>query len=356
MKGMKNIIVALLSLVTVTSFAGNKDRSGEAGASELLINPWARSSGLAGSNSAYVIGLEAINTNVAGLAFTQKTELLFAHTRYLSGTGIGINSFGFSQKLGESNVIGVSVMSMNFGEIERTTTNLPEGGIGTFKISYSNIGISYAKEFSNSIYGGATVKVVSEGISNARSSGVALDAGIRYVTGEYDQIKFGIALRNVGPPMKFSGDGLTVKNETANGQILSQSQKSAQFEMPSLLNIGGSYDFYFNSTVDSATYEIKSDHKLTVGMNFTSNSFTKDQIRVGAEYAFMSKFMIRGGYMYEQGIFNAEERTQAHTGPTAGFSIELPLNKAGSSFSLDYGYQFSNPWSGSHTIGARINL
>lgn len=29
-------------LVSAVAFAGNKDRQGEAGASELLINPWAK--------------------------------------------------------------------------------------------------------------------------------------------------------------------------------------------------------------------------------------------------------------------------------------------------------------------------
>ena len=50
--------------------------------------------------------------------------------------------------------------------------------------------------------------MISESISNLKANGVALDAGIRYVTGEQDQIKFGIALKNVGPVMRFKGDGL----------------------------------------------------------------------------------------------------------------------------------------------------
>ncbi len=72
-------ILTLVALST-TSFAGNKDRAGQAGAGQLLINPWARSAGWAGANSASVTGLEATYTNIAGLAFTPKTELLFANT------------------------------------------------------------------------------------------------------------------------------------------------------------------------------------------------------------------------------------------------------------------------------------
>ena len=90
---------------------------------------------------------------------------------------------------------------MNFGEVEITTTSSPEGGLGVFKPSYLNINLAYAKAFSNSIYGGLNVKLISESIEDASAMGIAIDAGIQYVTGEQDQIKFGVALKNVGPPL-----------------------------------------------------------------------------------------------------------------------------------------------------------
>ena len=118
--------------------------------------------------------------------------------------------------MGESSVIALSVTAMSFGDIDITTEDLPEGGIGSFSPVYTNIGLSYAKEFSNSIYGGLTVRIISEAISNVRAQGVAFDAGIRYVTGERDHIKFGISLKNVGPPMRYRGDGLTVNGYNSN--------------------------------------------------------------------------------------------------------------------------------------------
>ena len=77
-----------------------------------------------------------------------------------------ISSFGFAQKVGESGVLGLSIMSMDFGEIEITTVDLPDGGIGTYSPKFMNIALSYAKVFSNSIYGGMTIKMISEQISN----------------------------------------------------------------------------------------------------------------------------------------------------------------------------------------------
>ncbi len=335
------------------AFGGNPQRTGQAGAQELLINPWARSSGWAGADIAGCRGLESMFLNVAGTAFTQKTELLFSHTSYLVGTDININSFGFSQRVGETGALSLGIMSMNFGNIPITTEALPDGGVGTYSPSFVNIGISYAKGFSENIFGGMTVRVVSENLPNLSAKGVALDAGIQYVTGKRDNIKFGISLKNVGPRMQFRGDGLSFVGTVPNtGTNLTVEQRSAEFEMPSLMNIGGRYDFIMLK--DSSA---KLNHRVSLAAAFVSNSFSKDQFLLGLEYSFRNYLMIRGGYAYEQGIFNIDTRTTAFTGPTAGVSFEVPFGVGKkSTFAIDYSYRATNPFQGCHTIGARLNL
>jgi hypothetical protein len=184
MTKLLKLFFLLMFLASQAVWAGNKDRQGEAGASELLLNPWARSSGWDGINSACVRGIESINLNVAGLAFTQKTEVVFSHVNWLQGTGINLNTFGLSQSLGKKGgVLGVNVMSIDFGDIPITTTSLPEGGIGTYTPQFINLALAYSKVFSNSIYGGIVVRGISESISDAAALGVSFDAGVQYVTG-----------------------------------------------------------------------------------------------------------------------------------------------------------------------------
>src|ERR1051326_6003992 len=224
MKHTTKILAAIFFAGTFTAnstiaFAGNEDRSGQAGATELLINPWGRSSGWADANVAGCRGLESQFLNVAGTAFTKKTELTFANTNYLSGSGIGINSFGFTQKAGSSGVLGMTIMSMNFGDIPVTRADMPEGGLGTFKISMINIGVSYAKAFTDHIFGGMNLKVIDEAIPNAKAAGAALDGGIQYVTGKIKNVKFGISLKNVGSKLKFSGDGLGFSVNRPNSTV-----------------------------------------------------------------------------------------------------------------------------------------
>lgn len=352
--------VAALSAVLIQPiWAGNSDRAGQAGATELLINPWARSSGFASANTASVRGLEAQYLNVAGLAFTNKTEILFSNTQWLVGSGVMINSFGLSQKIGEAGVIGLGIMTMSFGEIDITTSELPEGGIGTFSPNYLNIGISYAKNFSNSINGGISVRVINQSISNLSATGVAFDAGISYTTRlgskdkekNKDNLQFGISLKNVGPPMKFSGDGLSVRGSVpGSDNSLTLEYRSAKYEMPSSLNIGVTYHWRDNKLMN----------RVTGAVNFTSNSFSKDQFNFGLEYSFKDMFMLRGGYVLQFGKGGQDIASSALAGPTAGATVEVGIGKKGADkktkLGIDYSYRLTNPFSGVHAVGLRIAL
>jgi len=356
-EGMKNIyrdilavLLTVILIFPIVATAGNKDRSGQSGASELLINPWAGSSGWGGANVACSRGLEAIFTNVAGTAFTPNTELIFANTDYLKGADVNLMSFGISQRIGESGALTIAIVSMSFGDIYRTTINNPDpadASIGTFSPTLMNINIAYAKAFSNSIYGGFNIKIISESIADMSAQGVAIDAGIQYVTGELENIKFGISLKNVGPTMKFSGDGLTFRGFYSQFSQTSPTfqQRVSDFELPATLMIAGAYDFLFGES------------RFTLAGTFVSNSFTKDQIIVGGEFSLKSYLLLRAGYTYEEGITNKADRTTVFTGPSAGISVQVPLNKEkGSVFSIDYSYRDTDPFDGVHTIGARISL
>jgi hypothetical protein len=339
-------ISLILGLTYGQSYAGNKDRAGEAGAGQLLINPWARSNGLGGANSASLTGLEAQFWNVGGLAHTKGSEIIFSNTTWLKGTGTNIAAFGISQKLGENGgVLGLSVVSFSYGEMEITTVAQPDGGIGTFSPSQSNVNLSYAKTFSNSIYGGINIKFISESTSDTHASTLAIDAGIQYVTGKHDEIKFGVALKNVGGNMSYEGDGLSFRGFVP-GQVnaLTVEQRSAGFELPSLIRIGFSYDIFLG---DKST--------LTPSYTFTSNSFTNDQHSTGIEFKWSKFLVLRAGYVFENGMFGDEVRMNALTGFAAGASIRVPFNKDNKSgFSIDYAYQDSNPFAGSHSIGIRL--
>jgi hypothetical protein len=280
------------------------------------------------------------------LAFVEQTEVAFTHTNYLSGADVGINTVGLAQRVGETSVLGLSVSAFDFGDIRRTTTETPDGDGTFFNVNMVNIGLSYAKAFSNSIYGGFTLKILSETTADLRASGVAFDAGIKYVTGERDQIKFGITLKNVGPPISFSGDGLSFETEAPQGLYpFTAELRSENYELPSLVSIGFSYDFL-----------LPEDHYLTAHGTFIANSFSNDNYLLGVEYSFKRLFYLRAGYHYEENNLDDETRRYVYTGLSAGAGVEFEFGEKKSRVSVDYAYRVTQPFDGTHQIGARIHL
>ena len=345
------IILSMFLILGTTAEinAGNPDRQGEAGAAQLLLNPWARSAGLHTMNTSFAAGAESTIINPAGMVRINKSEFVVAHTRYLDGTDISFNAFGLAQKSGKNGAFGLSIMALDMGDIPVTTEDQPEGTGATFSPSLFNMGVSYAHMFANKISVGVTFRIVSESTANVSAFGMALDAGVQYVTGPEDNFKFGISLRNIGTPMTFRGEGLATAapnpNDISVDYPLTYYQRSQKYELPSVLNIGGSYDFVINPR-----------HKITVLGNFTSNSFSQDQIGAGLEYAFNNLVILRGAYKYEFGS-NENDSVEApiYTGISAGLSVMVPLKKETDNvFGIDYAYRTTRLWNGTHNISLRF--
>ena len=374
------LLITVFGLISTNLFAGNWQRAGQAGASELLINPWARSSGFGEANVACITGYESMHLNVAGMAFTKKLEVGFNNSQYLVGSGIQLNAAALAVRVGENSVLGAMVDMFSWGEIVRTTEDMPEGGFGTFKPAYNVIGLSYAREFSNSIYGGITVKMINEHIDNLSANGFAIDAGIQYITGfgkdkagnrNRDNIHFGITMKNVGTTMKYSGDGMSFVGVSPTGTSMSVENRSQEFELPSLIKIGFSYHIRLAAKIDDDDETVYSNHNLAIALNFTSNSFTKDQFHIGLEYSFMEYLFIRAGYTYEKGLYSVSDCTTVFSGPSAGITVQAPLKKKdeGTKYGLnttsvstrpvigvDYSYRFTNVLGGVHTFGLRVTM
>ncbi|MBA3827779.1 MAG: PorV/PorQ family protein [Taibaiella sp.] len=355
---MKNVfiraalVVGVLS-ITTQSFAGNKDRTGQAGATELLINPWAQSTGVFGMNVSYVSGVEAMKTNIAGLAGVEKTDVGVSHVIYLTNSQVTVNNLAIAQKLGTIGVIGLNIMSMGFGDIQITTVDNPEG-TGTFKPQFLNFELGFAKEFSNNVRAGLAATFVSEQLTSIHATGACFEAGVQYVTGKRDNFHFGITLRNVGTNMRFTGPGFSINAQAPKGNYsLTQETPTDKFQMPTYLSIGSSYDFYLDEN-HLKSVDDKPKHRLTVLVDFTSNSFNNDYLGGGLEYSFREMLMLRAAYRYENGIGTTTSTTM-YTGLAAGVTIQKRITENGPILGLDYSFRpTAKPNNGVHVISLRL--
>ena len=392
MNFMKNISKTILTCILIglfsanfVSFAGNGDRSGQAGAQHLLIDPWARTNGWGTAGVAEVRGLESIFSNVAGIAFVNKTEVGITRTQYLSGSGAGIsiNAFAVTQALRRTNketgttkslgTIGISVFNMGFGDIPVTTVEQPDGTSAIFSPKLSYIGIHYAYSFNQYVKGGVGVKIINESISDLVSTGVAIDAGVQYVSGVYENFKIGVTLKNLGMPTSYSGDGISLRANPVNSDVeITLETRSAEAVLPACLVIGTSYDFlFFNDEINAMDKKQKSEagltrfdaiHRITLAGAFTANAYSNDIFALGLEYGFKQYVMFRAGYTYESGQFDLATSKTFYTGPSVGVTFGIPMNVSAdkdadpSILYIDYGYRFTNRWQGNHYIGLKIDL
>jgi len=328
-------------------FAGNPDRQGEAGAAELLLNPWAKSAGLHSMTTATIAGVEAMRINVAGIGRINGRELLISNTRLYEGSTIQLNALGYAQKSGNG-AFSVSIMSVDFGDIPVTTVAQPEGTGATFSPSFFHLGVGYAYTYENKISVGLLFRAISESTPDVSAFGFALDAGVQYVSGPQDNFRLGISLRNIGSPMRFGGQGLTFQGPNPEGNtqyLLSFDQRSEDFELPSVLNIGISYDYFFTDKL-----------MLRAVGNFTSNAFSRDQIGAGLEFSFNEMFMLRGGYKTDFGS-SGTTLNNVYSGVSAGATIELPFNESGKNkIGIDYAYRATNPFRGTHNFSVRMSF
>jgi hypothetical protein len=298
-------------------------RSGTAGAPELLVSPTARYAALGASGTSGVTGMngiEALFANPAGLALGSGTNALFSRMNYVAD--IGVNYFGVSQQMGNNNV-AFTVSSWDFGEIPEQTEIVPDVSDVTFQVNYLTAAFSFARNLTDRISVGTTVKMITESIDDVTGSGMALDAGMNYTVGE-SGLRFGVALKNIGSGMSYSGAGLTrlvkLTDQSPSAKSNALNFEAAAVELPTLLNFGMAY-----------TRPIGAGSAVTFIGNFRSNSFDPDQYAGAVEFSYQDLFFVRGGYSaVESG------NTSFYTGLSYGAGINLNLGN--SALTVDYAY------------------
>ncbi len=338
--------VCLVIALSTAAVAGNTSKLGTAGALELLIPDGARGTALGGASLTTITGIEAIYWNPAGLPLFQgKVDAMFSHMNYIAETSIDYGAAAVN--ISGLGTIALSIKSLSFGNIPITTEDFPEGTGSTFSPAYTVVGLSYGNQLTDRISVGTTVKLINESIINTSATGFALDAGVLYAFGDASSLpglKFGVALKNLGPNMQFDGTDLersVVPPGSPIGTAPRPLKFTAQsFELPSTLEMGLSYDYHLGET-----------NRLTAATLFENNNFGADQYRFGLEYSFQETFFLRGGYV--------SAPDQASTvdyvfGPTAGAGVNLSMG--GMILAVDYAYRATDTFKGTNTIAVRLTF
>tara|TARA_B100002052_G_scaffold94608_1_gene87282 strand:- start:580 stop:1596 length:1017 start_codon:yes stop_codon:yes gene_type:complete len=272
-----------LVLTSVTMFAvligGDESRIGTSGGNQVLVPVGARGIALAGSERVYSSGLESVYWNPAGLARSQSPTVLASSMDLFND--MGVNYFGASGNFDKLGMLGVTVKSIDMGDIPVTTVEDMDGlGGGTFKPTLTTMGLTYANSFSDRSFFGVTGKIVYESIPRATASALALDIGVQYTgLAGVEGLGLALVLNNLGTDMHYEGSGLTSQGTTEDGISDFMNRESSYDKLPSTYNMSLSY------SVAGAI----------LGMTYTSHNFSYDELNLGGEYTLNDMFHLRAG-------------------------------------------------------------
>jgi hypothetical protein len=328
-KFLYSLTILILSFVVISNtFAGPRNKYGQSSARELLIPVGSISTSLGGSNLASTSGVDALHWNPSGLASlnTRTGEVLFSNQRFIAD--ININYFAGAYKLGNIGTIGAFVKAFDFGDIEVTTVNNPDGTGEIYSPTILTTGLSFARAMTDRINFGTTVKFIYNKISRETGSTFALDFGLQYnVVGS--GLQFGVALKNLGPSMTFTGPDLEQFFQPPGTPPGTNTEPRAiilgDFELPTALSLGLSYNFNLDRT-----------NNLMLHGTFQNNSYSFDDYNFGLEYNYNKMVFLRGGYSAN----NMDSDDKVFTGPTFGAGFRTNLGTANLGF--DYAFRVTD--------------
>ncbi len=335
----------LFGLILLSSaYAGDVNRTGTAGAQELLIPVGARDLALGGSSVALTNGVDAIYWNPAGLSRINSVEAMFSHLNYIADIGVEYGAIGINA--GDFGNLGFSMKSINFGDIPVTTEDLPDGTGQTYSPAYLTLGATYARMLSDRISVGATVNIINESIMNTSANAVGFDIGVRYDGIGTPGLNLAVVLKNVGTNISYSGAGLyrtgTTTDDLRGQQIYSLVASTA--ELPSQMEIALAYN-----------YKLDEKNQISVFGDFENNNYSTDVWKFGAEFAFQDLLFLRGGYTFAPN--DPKDATGAASylyDYTAGAGIKYDLG--GVTIGVDYAYRHLVQMSANNVISVKIGI
>ncbi len=306
----KKIILSLigLALILTSLEAGTSKRKGTAGAEELRIPVGSRGVALGGGVVAEVNGVDALFWNPAGASFTNKSaEAMFSHVTWIAD--IKVNYLSAIANFGGVGVFGVSLKSLDFGEIPITTVDEPDGTGERFSPTFLTAAVSYSRRMTDRIYVGANLKLISERILRESATGFAVDIGLQYRL--ESGLKFGAVMKNVGGNMRFDGPdlewGVVIPGSEPGSPVRSLRVPLQEFELPAAFELGFAYSFKIGESA------------LTLAGSFQNNNFTLDEYKGGLEYSFKNILFLRVGYSY------VNETDYVFNSPSFGVGFNIPL-------------------------------
>ncbi|MCK6543686.1 PorV/PorQ family protein [bacterium] len=332
----KILALALALMYTINAFAGEEKR-GTAGFMFLKVPMGAREVALGQSGITTTSGANAIYWNPANVSAATSPTFSFSYLNHFAGISSNYGAITFP--MGDAGVIGASINYMSYGDIQRTSEANPDGGIGNYAPYELSVGVTFAKQVTDRVSGGLTVKFINSQIDLVSASNYAFDFGFTYNT-DFRGLKLGFVVNNLGPQASYKGDGLlqTITVDPLTNETAYLAYESEFFNMPASVNFGASMDLMRNE-----------QNSITGMLEQNINSFQASRTNFGLEYGFQNMFFARAGYtstLKKDRDYNTGSDA-GMSGLTMGAGVDYKFNDSFGA-TVDYGYLNMGILGGTH--------
>jgi hypothetical protein len=238
---------------------------------------------------------------------------------------LGFDYSAVAIPVGSLGTIGFSFTALTMDDMAVRTVDKPDGTGELFSASSIALGVHYARNLSDRFSIGFTGKYIQESIWHMSSKAFALDIGVLYTTGFFNNMKIGAIISNFGTDMQMAGRDARLFEQIDEQKMGSNDRIPVNIELDS-------WSLPLNFQFGIATNVIASEmHTLTVAVDALHPSDNYESINIGLEYGFLKTFALRGGYR-SLGLADSEG------GLSFGAGFKGDLFGGGITAGFDYAY------------------
>jgi hypothetical protein len=268
-----------LTMVGVQAVAFNK--AGRTAFSFVKIGIGARQTAMGEAGISLVRDVNGMFWNPAAITGVQSAEASFSYNRWFAQLDYVAGAAGI--RWPGVGVLGIGYSSLGYGEINEALVQSPTGSSDTrtgetFTGGDLLVGLTYAREFTDNLSIGVTLKYLREKLFLYSSSAVAFDVGTHYDTG-FKGIRFAMSFLNFSQSVKFLDQGLQREG----------------YDLPLVFRVGACIDLV--KTGDSFI-DVGENHALTLAIEAVNTNDFGERYGLGGEYTFFNFLALRGGYRF----------------------------------------------------------
>lgn len=320
---------------------------GRAGAQFLKIFPGVYGPSLGGASSTLNNSPEVVFWNPAGLNDIQSKGVFVSHADYL----VGIKYENLAVVLPMSRgVLAFHAIGLLSGDIRETTVEEPDGTGDYYHKNDYALGMAYGMKLTNKFTMGISAKALALTIDKVSAYGFSVDAGAKYASGLPGNLTFAFTIKNFGPNISYSGEGLETLTKMTDNEFEEEDVKSQYISEDIPLPLSFSFAV-------SGEIPIADQQKLGIALENWQVLDLKEIYRLGLTWTYGDLFYLSGGHANLKRLFNPNINPQRLNGSMqswcfgGGVNLGMIFQK---SFWLKYSWEAHEYFDGINRFGLDI--